>query len=204
MAERYNNLAVELVTAPTLEPVTLDEMRKHLRIEHHDEDEEIAVFLASARTMFENQTCGCIPFTSTYRQTMDRFPDHCGKSMEPTIQIYRAPVQSITSITYVDTEGTTQTLSSSLYRVDTSGPIARITPAYGQSWPSIREVSGAVKITFVAGWASQATIPADIKLCVKLLAAMYYNTREDAVERSLANAPLAAQSILANRRLPLI
>lgn len=73
------------------------------------------------------------------------------------------PLQSVASITYTDTAGTAQTLAADQYQVDATSQPARITPAYGQSWPSTRDQSNAVKVRFVTGYGAAAAVPACIK-----------------------------------------
>lgn len=194
LTSHSDHVGVVLVTGPAQPPVPLSEMLKHLRLEHHDEDTEIEGFLASARGFIESNS-GRILFTSTYRQTMDRFPCH-----NQAIEILRAPVQSISSITYVDADGATQTLTASDYRVDLDGPLCRITPTYGESWPTTQIVTAAVKVTFVAGWATQDSIPADLKLAVKSMAAMLYKFRGDE-SKAAEGLPYAAKIIVDNWRL---
>jgi uncharacterized phiE125 gp8 family phage protein len=70
------------------------------------------------------------------------------------------PLQSVTSITYVDTDGVTQTLAADQYQVDSASIPARIVPAYGVLWPYTRTQLNAVTIRFVAGY---TTVPACIK-----------------------------------------
>ena len=88
-------------------------------------------------------------------QTLDAYFDefnHCGFTLPP--------LTSVTSITYVDTDGTTQTLATSQYQVDAVSIPARIVPAYAVVWPVAREQLNAVTIRFAAGY---TTVPACIK-----------------------------------------
>ena len=47
-----------LLTAPAVEPVSLDEARAFLRVEHHDDDEVIAALNSGARIALSNQPRG--------------------------------------------------------------------------------------------------------------------------------------------------
>lgn len=88
-------------------------------------------------------------------QTLDAYFDefnHCGFTLPP--------LNSVTSITYVDTDGTTQTLAANQYQVDAVSIPARIVPAYAVVWPTTREQLNAVTIRFSAGY---TTVPACIK-----------------------------------------
>jgi len=78
-------------------------------------------------------------------------------------RFYLPPLSSITSITYTDIDGVTQTLAASQYVVDSISRPARIEEAYGVTWPSTRDQMNAVKIRFVAGYGAAADVPACIK-----------------------------------------
>lgn len=115
--------------------------------------------------------------TQTWQLVLDRFPPlRCGRDW--TIYVPRPPLQSVSSITYLDNEGDQQTLASSKYRVDSSSRVGRITPAYGESWPATRPVTGAVTITFVAGYGDAATdVPEETRQAILILAGQMWVQR---------------------------
>jgi len=78
----------------------------------------------------------------------------------PCWTIKLPPLQSVASITYVDSDGVEQTLAADQYLVDTTTEPARITPAYGLVWPVTQWRANAVKVRFVAGY---TTVPSCIK-----------------------------------------
>lgn len=84
--------------------------------------------------------------TQTWTIKLSHFPDE-------GIPLPAGPVQSVTSVTYTDTNGDSQVLASSAYTVvgigDRTG--GKIVPAYSTSWPSTRDVPEAVTVAFVAG-----------------------------------------------------
>ncbi len=77
-----------------------------------------------------------------------------------------SPIQSITSVEYVDTDGATQTLASSGYQFDAKG---RLSPSYGNSWPSTRSQYDAVTVTYIAGETHAGNVPEDIKHAMLLM-----------------------------------
>lgn len=135
-----------LVAAPACEPVSLAEMKEHLRVDHNDENAQIERNIRTARRYceaFQNRTY----ITTTYDYKLDAFPlSSCA------IELPRSPLQNVTSITYVSGDGTTATWDAASYRVDTSSEPPRITPAYGGSYPSTLPVTGAVTIRAVLGY----------------------------------------------------
>jgi len=97
------------------------------------------------------------------------------------IYLPKSPVQSVTSITYVDENGTTQTLASDQYRTDFVSEPARITPAYDVTWPTVRSVTNAVTVTYVAGYGAAADVPAGIKNWMLIRIKHYWDNRSAVV-----------------------
>jgi uncharacterized phiE125 gp8 family phage protein len=85
------------------------------------------------------------------------------------------PVQSVTSITYLDPEGVLQTWSSTEYLVD----LARgwVLPTYATVYPATRAIANAVTVRFVTGLAAPAVAPADKQL-IRWLVAYWHEQRE--------------------------
>ena len=92
-------------------------------------------------------------------------------------------VTTLTSISYVDTSGTTQTWSSSEYMTDlptgekcTRG---RIQPRYGYTWPSTRDQIAAMTFRVTAGYgATRASVPEGLKVGMKALISHWDRSRE--------------------------
>ena len=140
-------MALKLVTAPTTYPVTLAEAKLHCRVDGTDDDALITALITSATEMCEQQT-GRALMTQTWLLTLDEFPTE--------IELTRVPVQSISSVTYTDTAGATQTLSTgSNWRLLDLGDfsMARIVPVYGYTWPATRAQNNVVSVQYVAGYA---------------------------------------------------
>jgi uncharacterized phiE125 gp8 family phage protein len=157
-------------TSPVQEPVSVSEMKAHLRVDHNHEDDRIAGLIQAAREMVEedSQVALC-PQTLTFR--LDAFP-----SWELCLR--KCPINAISSITYVDADGTTQTLSASDYTLDAYSRPARLTPAYNEIWPATRHQINAVTITATAGYTSPSSVPAMAKQAIKMLVAHWYENPE--------------------------
>lgn len=91
-------------------------------------------------------------------QTMDLHLDHF-----PCLTIKLPPLQSVTAITYYDSNGVEQTLAADQYLVDSTTQPARITPAFGLVWPITQYRNNAVKVRFVAGYGAASAVPACVK-----------------------------------------
>ena len=109
--------------------------------------------------------------TATVVAKMDCFPT--GR----VIEIPYGPLASVTSITYLDNDGASQTLATSVYDVDTARNAGEIFLKYNQSWPATRSIQNAITITYVAGVA-MASVPAQALHAIKLLVSHAFENRE--------------------------
>ena len=160
--------ALKTYAAPTVEPLTVDQVMEPLRLDEYET--MLPLLIASARASAEAATSLAL-MTQTLDLYLDAFP--CAEIVLP-----RSPLQSVTSITYTDTDGATQTLAASEYQVDTASAPPRIAPAYGKSWPSTRQQLNAVQVRFVCGHTAAASVPADIKAWMLLSIGAAYEHRE--------------------------
>jgi uncharacterized phiE125 gp8 family phage protein len=163
-----------LITAPDVEPVTLAELKTHLRITDTDTDRDamLTALLLSARVHIDGKSgyLGRAINTQTWELRLDSFPDE--------IVIPLPPLQSVTSVKYIDTDGVEQTLSTDIYQVTTDDP-ATIVEKYGQSWPSTRDEKEAVRVRFVAGYGDSADdVPEPFKTAIKFHVEALYDKDE--------------------------
>lgn len=126
--------------------------------------------------------------TQTLQMQLDAFPRWCGADRQHRRRVPGAdapillpcpPVQAVTSIAYVDADGASQTLDASKYTlIDNGAWKSEIAPAYGQVWPTTRDVEAAVTVTWTAGYGDAAAdVPEDIKSAGLLLVADLYENR---------------------------
>lgn len=165
--------------APAVEPVSLDEAKVQCRIDSTFDDDEITGMIIAARIQAELNLNRYI-----ITQTIDSYYD-CFQSF-----FELPPLQSVSSITYLDSNGDSQTLATSQYVVDSKSIPARITPAYGISWPSTYDQTNAVTIQFVGGYGLAADVPEVIKQWIKLQVTQYFENRNPVViGASVAEVP---------------
>lgn len=119
-------------------------------------DPTLGMLIASARIAAETRLHRKL-ITQTLDAYFDEFPD------DYPFEFRLPPLQSVTSITYVDNNGDTQTLAADQYLVDAKSAPARIAPAYGVSWPSTLNQNNAVIIRFVAGYGVASAVPDCVK-----------------------------------------
>jgi hypothetical protein len=209
-------LTLTTVTAATEEPLLLQEAKDHCRVDGTEQDGVIANLVSAAREYVETFT-GRQLISATLRLRLDYFPGGCSRGVPAAgyrpagdvewrfigggggILVPRPPLVSVSSITYVDTAGATQTLSAGAYQVDTDSEPGRIQPAYNTTWPSTRSQLNAVTITYVAGYATRTAVPASIKQAMLLLIGHWYENRE-AVGQAGGTIALAVESLLWSQR----
>lgn len=172
-----------VITPPTIEPVSVADLKAHIRVTHSNDDSLIAFYGKVAREYVESRT-GRTMFTTTYEVVRDRFPGAPGGlAWSSFIRLPQAaPLASVTFIKYTDSDGTVNTWTSSSYIVNTDAMPGVITPAYGQTWPSYTpQPTASVRIRYVAGLsdtASPLVYPEEgIIAIIKLLVEGMYNFR---------------------------
>lgn len=188
-----------LVTPPAVEPVTLAEAKAWARVEIDDDDDLISGLITSARRYCEAFTKQQL-ITATYKLALDSFPIFGTQwpwlSVGASIDTL-SPLQSVTSLQYLDMSGTLQTLDPSKYTVDTISKPGRITPLWYQPWPITRPQPQAVQLTYVAGFGDSGDdVPDGIKTAIKLLVSHWYRRREAVSEGAMTPVPMAVESLL--------
>ena len=186
------------ITPPEFEPLSLTEAKKHLRVDVNDDDALIWEYLKAARRELENKNSLAF-MTQTWELLLDDFP--CDG--ESIIIADKRPLQSVTSIKYIDIAGVEQTLSSAKYTVHKSGIEGEIALAYNEVWPSVRCQRNAVTVRFVAGYSSDAEdIPDHCKQALRLVLGHYYENREDTIVGTAMNhIPAGAAALMASEKL---
>ena len=183
-------MGLVLVTPPASSPISLTEAKSHLRVDHSDEDTHIQLLIDAATTYLDGWTgiLGRCLVAQTWDLYLDEFPGG-------SIQIPLAPLISVSSVTYTDTNGATQTVDSDDYTVDTYTPPGWVVPDSTFTWPSTLDAVNAVKVRFVAGYSGG--VPAAIKAAMLLMVADLYENREPVVIGQAVSETRAVQTILA-------
>lgn len=167
-------MPAKLITAPASEPVTLAEAKLHLRVDLAStvEDELIGALIVAARQGAEQMT-GRALMLQTWELALDAF--------DAAVFLQRPPLVSITSVTYLDVAGASQTLAPTAYVLDSYSEPARLTPAANTCWPETLKQANAVTIRFQAGYADSDSVPQEIKSWMLLRIGALYANRESIV-----------------------
>jgi len=204
-----------ITTAPSFEPVSTAQVKAHLRIFHTLDDTYIAAsssgstsIITTARMMIENY-CGIAIPNTTFTSVYSSFPTnnsilsssgemYYGSLYE--IALPRSPLVSVTSVQYVDTSGTTQTLSASTdYTVKSYNGIGRIQLLDGKSWPSLQAGgAGVVTVVYTAGHGSSATaIPIALKHAILMQCSTLYDYRSTLAPGQQYEVPGTVKALIA-------
>ncbi|MBO6511774.1 MAG: hypothetical protein JJ979_25370 [Roseibium sp.] len=177
-------------TAPTsaevLELLSVAELKAVRRVKHSQEDALYSDAIVEAYSFFDangwlnrailNQTW------KAYAQRWDSF-----------IELPFPPLKEVTGITYVDTEGATQTLSTDVYGVSKTGLFGKVFLKADQTWPDVGPDPDPIEITFQCGYGNGAEVKAavpGIRKAIKLLATHFFeNPSQTYAEPRLVEVP---------------
>lgn len=202
------------VTAPAVPILSISDARDHLRVaacgspvSHPDDDLiELMIGIVTSELDGRDGWLGRALIDQTWLLTLDQFPGAHRSTLGFTWGCYldriylplTSPQYSggspapapVTSLTYVDTAGVTQTLvEGTNYRVVTDSDSMFIEPAYGTCWPATREIAGAVRVTYLAGYGPAATdIPPAILGYARVRLGQLYENRELTVTGTIVAA----------------
>lgn len=187
---------VRVQDSTSAEPVSLEEVKDHLRIDSDDTgDDGYLLALIQAAREYGEEIQNRTYVSRTRTLTLDAFP------AGDTVVMPYAPLSSVTSIAYTDTAGSSQTMSSSDYVVDTAHEPGRICLAYGATWPTTYAEANAVTITYVAGYGGIEDVPERVKLALKMLAAHWYERRLPVQQAAVNEVPMHLMALLGHNRM---
>ena len=188
-------------TAPTQEPVTLQEVKEYLRVDDATDERVVRPFIESARRFCEEHT-GRALMTQTLILYLDAFEDMFdplweGMRTGPYLNHYknyvvlpRSPVTSVSHIkTYNDSDVAT-TFSANNYYLDSIREPARVVLRTGSTFPTSLRVANAIEVKYVTGYTSQYNIPEPIKLGILQHIAHLYEHRGDMYNAQSAYPPM--------------
>jgi uncharacterized phiE125 gp8 family phage protein len=151
---------------------SLADAKTHCRVYHTQDDSYLTTLILAATDAIERETRRAL-INRTFAYQLEAFPAN------GVIELPRSPLQSVTSVTYVDSAGASQTLSAGDYVAYSVNGIGRVQLKSTAAWPSTQGTGGLdVTVTFVAGYgAAAANVPALLRQAVLLQTAHLYDTR---------------------------
>ncbi len=191
-------MGLKLITAPTVEPVTLADTYLQCYLVPsgsppvHPQDSTLTRAIASGRRAAESYTRRAL-MTQTWELWLDRFPGEDARRAfwhrdssravhreDFALKIPLPPLQSITSVKYIDETGAEQTMDPSAYQLDDASEPAQLFPAVGTCWPRTQcDTVGSVKVRFVAGYGdAEESVPEDIRSWILMRVGHWFENRE--------------------------
>jgi uncharacterized phiE125 gp8 family phage protein len=180
---------IVLNSAPSEEPVSLNEGKLHLRLDtsppsDHPDDSLVTALIKTSRRWceaFQNRAY----VTQTWDLYLDQFPP------ESFIVIPKPPLQSLVALTYKDSAGTSQTVSfidpsgtvlgeTDDYIIDTTCEPGRLCLKNGKSWPTALLEAKSIEIEFICGYGLAEDVPDEVKTAMLLKLSDLYENRGDA------------------------
>lgn len=183
-----------LITAPAAEPVSVAELKTHLRLEVSTDDTYAGTLVTAAREYVEEQTRLAL-VEQTWALYLDAIPSrdtnewwdgvregHISRTAANYITLPRAPLRSIDHVKYYSDDDVATTWASTNYRADTASRPGRIALKTSGVWPDWTRPTNGLEIQYKAGYGSSATdVPAALRHAIKIIAADWYENRESVV-----------------------
>jgi uncharacterized phiE125 gp8 family phage protein len=185
------------VTVPAAAtPVTLSEVKTHLKIDTSDASEDSYLnMLINAATDFGEKYTGRDFINKTYTTFRNGF-------IEP-LELRRSKVSTITSMAYLK-DGVFTTINADVYSFENVNNFPYIYLNDGKSWPmDIDCLPQSLRIIFVSGYGESASdVPGDLKLALlNHIAFMYENRGDCSGDCNASNLPSNTKSIYDKRRI---
>lgn len=176
---------------PAIEPVTLAELKNYLRVDDGSQNTVLTNLIKAARINVEHEQKRQL-ITATWEHELDEFP-------AGDIVIPHPPLISVTSISYEDVAGDTQTWAASNYQVDTAALRGTVSVEPSQSYPTTEaDRKNAVTITYKAGYGISTTdVPETTRFAIMMLAAHWHENREPVViGMTTSEIPMHVKSLI--------
>jgi uncharacterized phiE125 gp8 family phage protein len=187
-----------LETAPVNEPLSLDEVKNHLRIELNDVDYDdyLTGLILVAREHAEDITWRKLITQSWYTYLSD-WPSG------NYIELPFGELQSVTAIKYTDVDAAQTEWSDAEYIVGTNYQRGRVTLGDGYTWPNVNLYpSSPIEVNFICGYGDdRVDVPASIRHAMKLLISDLFENREIAIIGTIVSKLDTVNSLLTNYRL---
>lgn len=200
----------KLITPPSVEPVSLEEVKAHARIDGSTEDSLLTALIVAARQWVESYTKRALIQQSwqLWFDEADLFS--CFGRCEPPcvpayLEIPRPPLIDVTQVLYYDEEGVSTVWDARYYYLDNARAPGRLVLCNDALWPApVRRLNG-LAVDYNAGYGAQASdVPEALRLAIRQLAAFWYEQRGDAAMASNGgqaaamglSVPLVIQALL--------
>jgi uncharacterized phiE125 gp8 family phage protein len=171
-----------LLNAPAFEPVTLEDAKAFLRVEHDDDDDTIAALIAAARIHVEAQTHRAL-ITQSWRLTRDAWP------ADGRIDVRPSPLQSLDVVRVYDGDGEAAVLDLQGFIVDTANAALVFAP-----WSPVQpgRVAAGIELDVTCGYGDDPDdVPEPLRQAIRMMVAHWYDNRAAAERTAMLPAGVA-------------
>jgi uncharacterized phiE125 gp8 family phage protein len=172
-------MATQIISGPTAEPVTLDELKAQCRLDpaFTADDAMLTRYITAARGTAERITRRSLA-SKVYKVFYDSFP-----FPSQPLRLPLPPVTAVSAIKYLDSTLTLQTWDTSEYYLALIQSPALIVPKPGFVYPCAARVPGAVEVDMTAGFGAVsgpalAVVFPDVVESILQIAQHYYDHPE--------------------------
>lgn len=185
-----------IVTAPTIEAITVAQASDHVRVDSAADQEYIAALIPVGRQYVEDMT-GKVCSRATFRVVAASWESLGGK----TLSIMRSPLVAVTSVKYYSGWGTSQTTMT----VNTDYIVCAATePGIIQlatDPPAVATRPDAIEIIFTAGPERPEQSPPALRHAIKMMVAHLYEERVPVSVQELKEIPHSLHALIENQRI---
>jgi uncharacterized phiE125 gp8 family phage protein len=193
-------LRVQTVIESTGEPIDLEDAKTHLRIGigQTADDDYITGLIKAIRRMVED-----ITNRRMMRQTLKLYIDNWPGGDSITLPYPPFSTEVAPVLEYKDTDSSTITVSSTVYRADSISEPGRIVLDYNENWPTrTLHNLNPISIQYVAGYKGSTGVPVNFKHAMKIMISDYYENRESiVVGQTVAPIPNTVLNLLQEWRV---
>ncbi len=159
-----------LLAPPLVEPVSLAEVKAHLRIDHKDEDGPISSYIRAATISMERWLRRAL-VRQDWRLTLDTWPIG-------SLRFPKPPLIAVNAVTLSRLDGSEDILDPQFYRVESRAEPGFLIPVGRTSLPEPGQRPGGIGISFTAGYGSDGSaVPEPIRQALLMMVGSYYENR---------------------------
>lgn len=167
------------ISSPNLNlPVDLNRLKENLRMDDLAHADGLLMSIIMGCSRFVERTYGMSLLEQTVVEYWSAFPETSSGPMILRIQ----PATEITSITYINTSGTSTTWSADEYQTGRYNGQVFVIPRFNKSYPTPATGLNAITITYKAGFGTTVeSVPKDVHDALILMATARYDRPDDPV-----------------------
>jgi len=177
-----------ITSAPAL-PITLQEVKEDLGIYHDEKDFTLQTFMEASVSFAER-------FTGQVFRCPGELFEQSAASMDD-IELDYSPVTGVISVKYYNADNAETTLPAGNYTALTDRNPGKIEFNGIVTMPTLYNRADAVRVRYVAGYATPSLVPPDVRSAIMLTVRSLYESAGNPVKQM----PTTAEWLLRNHRI---